>query len=123
MLRWAIELGRIIIAFEVSYLSRYIGFPRTRYLEQILHVFNYLEIHNVNVITLGLCYQRVTSDKNIQIKVQVVKDLYVDDGEEIPPNDPKPKVKQVQVNCFIDSDHAVDRETCISQTGIIIYCN
>ena len=52
-----------------------------------------------------------------------MKYLYVDLGEEITPNAPKPRVKPVQVNCFVDSDHAVDRSTRISQTWIVLYCN
>ena len=50
-------------------------------------------------------------------------DLCVDDGEEILPNSPKPKVKPVQVHFFVDSDHAGDRATQRSQTGIILYSN
>ena len=47
---------------------------------QALHVFKYLEIHNANDLALDPFYQRVTSDQNIQSKLQAVKDLYVDAG-------------------------------------------
>ena len=40
-----------------------------------------------------------------------MKDMYVDAGEEIPPNAPKPRGKPVQVNCFVDYDHAGDIST------------
>ena len=56
VLIWAIELGRIDIAFEVSALSRYPDFPRTGYLVQALHVFNYLEIHNANDLAFDTYY-------------------------------------------------------------------
>ena len=52
-----------------------------------------------------------------------MKDFYVDAGEEITPNAPKPRGKPVQINCFVDSDHAGDRENQISQTELILYCN
>ena len=65
---------------------------------QTLHVFKYLEIHNANYPDFDPCYQCVTSDQNTQSKVQAMKDLYVDAGEEIPPNSPKPRGKPVQVN-------------------------
>ena len=42
VLRWIIELGRIEIEFEVSYLSRYLAFPRTGHMVQALHVFKYV---------------------------------------------------------------------------------
>ena len=90
---------------------------------QALHVFKYLEIHNDNDLSFDPCYKRVTSDQNIQGKVQVMEDLYVDTGEKIPPNAPKPREKPVQVNCFVNSYHAVDITTRKSQTGIILYCN
>ena len=52
-----------------------------------------------------------------------MKDLYIDAGEKIPPNAPKPRGKSVQVNFFFDYDHAGDRETWRSQTGVILYFN
>ena len=86
---------------------------------QALHVFKYTEIHNANDKAFGTCYKHVTSDKNIQSKVQEMKDLYFDAREEIPPNEPKPRGKPVQVNCFVDSYHAGDRANRRSQMGII----
>ena len=80
MLRWFIDIGRIDIACEVSYLSIYLAFPRTGHLVQALHALKYLEIHNANDLALDPFYQRVTSDQNIQSKLQAVKDLYVDAG-------------------------------------------
>ena len=62
---------------------------------QDLHVFKYTEIHNVNDLDFNICYQRVISDKNIQSKGQLMKDFYVDTGEEIPPNISKPIGKPV----------------------------
>ena len=52
-----------------------------------------------------------------------MKYLYVDSGEEIPPNAPNPGGKPVQVNCFVNPDHAGDIATWRYQTGIILYCN
>ena len=86
MIRWFINIGSIDIKFEVSDLSRYLAFSKTGHLVQDLHVFKYLEIHNVNDLDFNICYQRVISDKNIQSKGQLMKDFYVDTGEEIPPN-------------------------------------
>ena len=52
-----------------------------------------------------------------------MEDLYVDTGEEISPNAPKPWGKPFQINVFVNSDHAEDRATHISQTWITLYCN
>ena len=75
------DIEDIVIAFEVSDLSRYLAFTRTGHLVQDLHVLKYPEIHDVKNLAFDTCYQRVTSDKNIQSKVQAMKDLYVDAGE------------------------------------------
>ena len=80
VLIWTIKLGRVDISFEVSPLSIYLAFSRTGHLIQDLHIFKYLEKHNINNLAFGPCYQRVTSDQDIQSKVQAVKDLYVDAG-------------------------------------------
>ena len=56
-------------------------------------------------------------------RISKMKEMYPDAKEELPPNAPKPRGKPVQVNCFVDSDHAGDRKTRRSQTGIILYCN
>ena len=49
--------------------------------------------------------------------------MHVDAGEETRPNDPKPRVKPVQVNSFVNSDHAGKISTQLSKTGMILYCN
>ena len=49
--------------------------------------------------------------------------FYVDAREEIPPNALKPRIKPVQVNCFVNSDNSGDRATRRYQTWIILYCN
>ena len=119
MLILVIKIQHIDIASEVSYLSRYLSFPRTVHLAQALNIFKYMEKHHINYLAFNPCYQRITSDQNIQSKVQAMKDLYVDTGEELPPDSLNPRGKPVQVNRFVDSDHAGDIATWIYQTGII----
>jgi hypothetical protein len=45
VLRWATEIGRIDILLEVSLLSQYQANPREGHLEQLLHIFGYLNRH------------------------------------------------------------------------------
>ena len=47
-----------------------------------------------------------------------MKELYVDANEEVPGNAPEPRGEPIQINCFVDSDHADDRTIRHSQTGI-----
>ena len=50
-----------------------------------------------------------------------MKEIYTDAEEAMPTNAPEPRGNPIQVNCFVDSDHAGDRLTRRSQTGIIVY--
>ena len=52
-----------------------------------------------------------------------MKQLYVDDSEDLPPNAPMPRGKSIQINCFVDADHAGDKITRRLQTGIILFGN
>ena len=52
-----------------------------------------------------------------------MKKIYVDAKEDTPPNAPEPRGRPVQVYCFEDSDHAGNRVTRRSQTGILLYLN
>ena len=41
--------------------------------------------------------------------------------EEIPPNTPKPRGNSVSTHCFVDANHAGNKVTCRSKTGILIF--
>ena len=43
ILRWAIEIGRVDINFEVSLFSNYQAVPRMGHLEQLLHILVFLK--------------------------------------------------------------------------------
>jgi hypothetical protein len=126
ILRWAIELGRIDIAYEVSILSRYLAAPRTGHLLQCIHIFKYLEIHCENKLAfdhakLNIGYAAGKSPEEIK---QRMRSYYKDADDELPPNMPEPRGKSVQINVFVDaSPHAGDKLTRRSQTGILLYCN
>ena len=51
-----------------------------------------------------------------------MKKVYKDVNEELPTNAPIPLGTPIQVNCFVDSDHAGDRITRRSQSGILLFC-
>ena len=123
VLRWIVELGRIDIGFEVSTLSRFLVNPRTGHLQQTLHIFKYLETHNSNDLAFDPLYLLVENDGVIRNRNESMRALYPDAIEDLPPNAPESRGNSVQINCFVDSDHAGDRMTRRSQSGIILYCN
>ena len=42
-LQWAVELGRVDILLEVALLSTHLCLPRTGHLQQVYHIFGYLD--------------------------------------------------------------------------------
>jgi hypothetical protein len=120
ILRWAVELGRIDIYIDVSLLSSYLAEPRVGHLEQVFHIFSYLKHHTNSHMVFDPNYvawdQASFSDHDWSEFYQGVK-------EAVPPNAPKPRGNPVQINAFVDADHAGNRVTRRSQTGILIYLN
>ena len=52
-----------------------------------------------------------------------MKELYSDAVDELPPNMPQPLGKPINLNIFVDADHAGNKITRRSHTGIIIFGN
>ena len=88
-------------------------------------MIKYLEIHKENTITFDPqeLYLSPELQQDALEKGRALHSLYPDANDEIPPNAPEPRGRHVQVNCFVDSDHAGDRITRRSHTGIILYVN
>jgi hypothetical protein len=116
VLRWAVELGRIDIAVEVSMLASYSVAPRIGHFDALLHVFAHLNQHTISKL--------VFDDSYVQLEDEVKHDwtvLYPDAKEAIPSNMWQPRGKPVQEIVFADSDHAGDLVTRRSRTGILYY--
>jgi hypothetical protein len=123
ILRWTVELGRIDIAYEVSVLSRYLAQPRTGHFVQALHIFKYLDLHKANDLAFDPAYHDVEDPELVKARISAMKEMYPDAIEDLPPNAPPPRGNPVEINCFVDSDHAGDKITRRSQTGILLYLN
>ena len=85
-------------------------------------MFKYLEIQNQNYLAFYPCYQYITSVQDTNAKIRVGKYLYNYAVDELPPNEPKPRGWSMQI-IVLDSDHASDKVTRLSQTGILLYLN
>ena len=54
ILHWAVEMGRMDITTEVSIMSSFVAMPREGHLQQLYHLFAYLEAHhNTRVVFDG----------------------------------------------------------------------
>jgi hypothetical protein len=120
ILRWAIELGRIDICYEVSSLASHLALPRRGHLNAAYHIFGYLK-HRYKVY-LGM-HAETPQVSNTLFEEVDWQEFYPDAKEELPPNMPEPRGKPVVVQCFVDANHASNRLTRRSQTGIILFCN
>jgi hypothetical protein len=120
ILRWAVELGRIDIAHEVSILSAYLACPRVGHLNAILHTFGYLKKRPNRYIIADPDYFEV--DKGRFVKCEW-KDHYPDAAVQMPKNVPTPLGKPVVVTGWWDASHASNQVTRRSHTGIILFCN
>ena len=129
ILRWICELGRIDILFETSILSQYLAQPRVGHLQQALNIFYYLK-HNdrswlvLDPTKLDVEWQpRSQGEVHPQERAIAMKELYPDAKEQLPHNMPQPRGRSVQINVFVDADHAGNKVTRRSHTGIIIMIN
>ena len=128
ILRWICELGRVDILHETSLLSQYLAQPRIGHLQQALNIMRYLEHHDRSWIVLDPSSFDVdwTPRKNEcspQERATALKDIYPDARQKVPHNRPDPLGIGVDINVFVDADHAGNRVTRRSHTGILIYCN
>jgi hypothetical protein len=120
VLRWAVELGRIDIYVDVSMLSSHLAQPRIGHLQQVLHIFAYLKCHEQSNLVFD---PNVVDWDESQFPVHDWEDFYKDAIEAVPPNAPAPRGTPVQMNAFVDADHAGNKVTQRSQTGILIFLN
>ena len=126
--RWLCELGRVDILHEVSILSQYLAQPRIGHLTQSLNIFYYLQ-HNsrawmpLDPTSFDVSWTPKGEEVSPQERAIGMKELYPDAVDVLPPDMPKPLGNPVDISVFVDADHAGNRVTRRSHTGILIYCN
>ena len=129
ILRWTCELGRIDILHEVSLLSQYLAQPRIGHLQQAVNIFYYLKYHERSWMVMDPTTFDVEwiprSDRDIHPleRANLLKEIYGDAEDELPHNMPEPRGKGIDLNVFVDADHAGNKVTRRSHTGIILFCN
>jgi hypothetical protein len=118
--RWAIELGRIDIHHEVSLLSQYQANPRVGHLEALYHVFAYMKSH-LDIGRVAFDPKTPVVDESAFNNGADWKEFYGEVQEELPPKMPKLLGQRVTISAFVDANHARNKVTRHSHTGIIIY--
>ena len=120
VLRWMVELGRIDIHTEVALLSRYLAAPRRGHLEQAFHIFAYLDQIGKSRIVFDSTEPDISEARFVKADW---KEFYPDAEEPISPNVPEARGNSANLHCFVDADHAGDKITRRSHTGILIFLN
>jgi hypothetical protein len=120
ILRWVVELGRIDIATEVSMLAAHNALPREGHLAAVFRIYSYLKTRPNARLIFDPTYADIDYEAFPQ---ENWKEFYGDVREAIPPNAPRPLGKPLEVRCYVDADHAGDKITRRSRTGILIFLN
>ncbi len=106
------------IATEASVMASYSAAPRKGHLDALFHMFAYLNLHERSTM--------VFDPEHVQ-HAEVAKpdwsEFYRDTIVEVPPDAPEPRGKPVQITGFVDSDHAGDKVTHRSRSGILVCAN
>ena len=127
MLRWLIELGRIDVLLETTLLASYLMNPRIGHLLQACNIVAYLRKHQKSTLMmdpaeLDICWNG-NPDDHPDCKRRIMRTIYRDAHDDVPPNSVPPRGKSIQINVYCDSDHAGDKSTRRSHSGIIIFVN
>jgi len=101
-------------------LSTHLAMPREGHLQQVYHIFAYLKAKPKR--TLAFDPQHPDIDEARFVKYDW-RDFYRGAKEAIPGDAPKPHGNVISTHCFIDADHAGNRVTRRSQTGILLFLN
>ena len=120
ILRWACELGRLDIQLEVSLMSQYQASPREGHLEALYLIFAYLSRHPMKRVVFDPKLPDVDESSFSQADWA---DFYGDVEEEDPPHMPEPLGNHVMMSCFVDANHAGNKVTRRSHTGVVILLN
>jgi len=120
ILRWIVELGRLDIYVHVAFMSAYLSNPRVGHMEAILYIFGYLKAHDRSTMVFDPGYLQWKDSDFLEYDWT---DFYPNAGEEIPPKAPPSRGLPVQINCFVDANHAGNKLNRRSHSGILIYLN
>jgi hypothetical protein len=120
ILRCMVELGRLDIYVNVAMLSSFLMQPQEGHLKAIFSIYGYLKFHTQSTMVFDDSYIQWNNEL---FPTHDWTDFYNGATEDIPKNAPQPRGLPAQMNVFVDADHAGNRLTRCSQTGILLYLN
>ena len=121
-LNWILTLGRFDIAFALNAMSRYNMAPREGHAEAVMRIFGYLKSHRTGQIILDPGEPPIRSKAMVNTGFNW-QELYPDACEDVLFDFVQPKGEKVTFTCYVDADHARDKLTRKSVTGIVLLMN
>ena len=116
--QWLVVAGRFDINFAISLLSRYAAAPRKGCLSLAEDVSGYLKkypsrgyVINPSPPSIDSKYETVKLKEDFRGEYQYF-------NEDLDPKIPEPLVPEMEVNIFVDANHAHDKVTGRSVTGL-----
>ena len=116
---WLITLGRFDIQYAISTLSQYAMAPRQGHMKALHRVFGYVSCNQIGKIPIDISVAPIR-DEMMVTKDQNWIEFYPDACEDVPTDLPDPLGRMATVTCYVDADHARDKVTRRSVTGIIL---
>ena len=122
MLNWIVCIGRMDVAYATASLSRFTACPRKGHMDRVIRVFGYLKKYrNRRIVIDSRDPIRLGGKDALGLDfVELFKNTYPDASEEIDSKVPEPLIDELEITAFVDSDHAHDKMTRRSITGLLI---
>ena len=99
-------------------MAAFAASPRKGHLEAVYHIFAYLKRHDRSRLVFDASYPN-----NVEEKLPDWTEFYKYAKEEIPKDIPEPLGNPVEMTAYMDSNHAGDKVSRRSQTGVLIFLN
>jgi hypothetical protein len=119
---WLITLGRFDIQYAISTLSQYSMSPRLGHMEQLQRVFGYLHKYPNGKIAIDIADPPIRKEI-VYTTGQQWTEFYPDASEDIPEDMLVPEGMEAKLTVYVDADHARNKVTRRSVTGIIMLLN
>ena len=105
---------------ETSLISTHLALPRIVHLDQVIHIFGYLNLHPKRKLAFDAAHPSIDERR---FKKYNWYDFYRGAKEGIPLDCPEPLGNSISTHCFVDADLAGNFISRRSQTGVLIICN
>jgi hypothetical protein len=119
---WLITLGRFDIQFAISTMSQYSMAPRRGHMEELQRVFGYLQKYTGGSIPIDIEDPPIRKETVYTTGQQWIE-FYPDASEDIPNDMLEPKGMEARLTVYVDADHARNKVSRRSVTGIIMLLN